>query len=82
MSAVAPVLEVVWLVLPVSVEVAATGGSAVPKGVTLEVADVASDSVVVHGCQFGLPELVAVTTAVYVAVASVAVQIFVPSQYV
>lgn len=83
--AVVSVFGVGWPVLPASVDVAETEGSTVVKAVTgeavtVKVASVVSHSVVMHGCQFGLPGFVAVTTAVYVAVVPVAVQVFVPSQ--
>lgn len=79
--AVVPVFEVGWLVLPASVDVTETGGSAVVEAVTVKITSVVSHSVVVmHGCQFGLPGFVAVTRAVYVAVVPVAVRVFVPSQ--
>lgn len=68
----------------------ATDGEAVPLGgtdavtvsMTVSVYDSKIVPVVVHGCQFGWLVSVVATTAVYVAVVSVTVHVFVPSQYV
>lgn len=62
--ALVPVFEVGWSVLPASVDVAETEGSAGDEAVIVKVTDEVSICVVVHGCQFGLLESVTGTTAV------------------